>query len=92
MLSAASALGTLNIGAGERKRAVDILRYACCQAGGFGCFEVCVVQLFAEPVVGLFTDSATSDGADVIRGHRLEICGFSREITMIDQGFILNTI
>lgn len=67
MLSAVSALGTLNIGAGERKRAVDTLRYACFLAVGFGCFAVCVVQLFAEPVVGLFTDSANSEGADVIR-------------------------
>lgn len=62
MLSAVSALGALNIGAGERKRAVDTLRYACFIAVGFGCFAVCAVQLFAEPVVGLFTDSATSEG------------------------------
>lgn len=67
MLSTVSALGAQNIGAGKPKRAVDTLRYAAFLAAGFGCIAAVAVQLLAEPVVSLFTDAATLEGAEVVR-------------------------
>lgn len=67
MLSTVSALGAQNIGANKPKRAVDTLCYAAFLAAGFGCIVAVVIQFWAEPVVSLFTDTATADGAEVVR-------------------------
>lgn len=67
MLSTVSALGAQNIGAGKPERAKLTLRYAACIAICFGACMVILMQFAAEPVVSLFTDSAQSDGAEVIR-------------------------
>ena len=65
MLSAVSALEAQSVGAGKEDRARQILRCAICIAVGFGLCAAAVTQVFAEPVVGLFTDP--QDGAAVIR-------------------------
>ena len=67
MLSTVSALGAQNIGANKPKRAVDTLRYAAFLAAGFGCVVAVVIQFWAEPVVSLFTDATTAEGAEVVR-------------------------
>ena len=67
MLSTVSALGAQNIGAGKPERARLTLRYAAFVAICFGTCMVILMQFAAEPVVSLFTDSAQSDGAEVIR-------------------------
>ena len=67
MLSTVSALGAQNIGAGKPERARLTLRYAAFIAVCFGTCMVILMQFAAEPVVSLFTDSAQSDGAEVIR-------------------------
>ena len=66
MLSAVSALGAQNIGAGKPERAVATLRYAVITAAGFGLAVAAVMQFVSEPVVSLFTDSSDPDGAAVI--------------------------
>lgn len=66
MLSTVSALGAQNIGAGKPKRAMAALGYAAALAGAFGMAAAAAVQLTAEPLVALFTDSARADGAQVI--------------------------
>ena len=67
MLSAVSALGAQNIGANKPKRAVATLRYAAMLAVGFGIVVAITMQFIAEPVVSLFTDANTEEGAEVIR-------------------------
>ena len=67
MLSTVSALGAQNIGAGKPERARLTMRYAAFIAICFGACMVILMQFAAEPVVSLFTDSAQSDGAEVIR-------------------------
>lgn len=67
MLSTVSALGAQNIGAGKPERAVATLRYAAFLAAGFGCVVAVLMQIWAEPVVSLFTDTSTSAGAEVVR-------------------------
>ena len=67
MLSAVSALGAQNIGAGKSERAIQTLRYAILLAVGFGVLSSIVIQFAAEPIVSLFTDRSTEGGADVIR-------------------------
>ena len=67
MLSAVSALGAQNVGAGKGKRARQILRCAILIAVGFGLCAAAVMQFADEPVVGLFTDASGAEGADVIR-------------------------
>lgn len=66
MLSTVSALGAQNIGANKPQRAVDTLRYAAFLATSFGCVVALAMQFFAEPVVSLFTDGATTEGAKVV--------------------------
>lgn len=66
MLSAVSALGAQNIGAGKQKRATDTLRYATMLAVGFGIAVALTVQVIAEPLVSLFTDVSTEEGAEVV--------------------------
>ncbi len=67
MLSAVSALGAQNIGAGKPERAVQTLRYAVLVAVSFGVLVTALIQLTAEPVVALFTDRNGSGGEEVIR-------------------------
>lgn len=67
MLSTVSALGAQNIGAKKPERAVATLRYAALLAAGFGCVVAVAMQIFAKPVVALFTDGTTAEGAEVIR-------------------------
>lgn len=67
MLSTVSALGAQNIGAGKTKRATDTLRYAAALAVAFGCVVAVIIQFTAEPVVALFTDATTAEGAEVVR-------------------------
>ena len=67
MLSTVSALGAQNIGAGKQERAMATLRYAVLIAVGFGILVTIIIQFTAGPIVSLFTDGNTSDGADVIR-------------------------
>lgn len=67
MLSAVSALGAQNIGAGKPERAVKTLKYAVMITVGFGIIAVAAVQLTAEQLVSLFTDANAAGGADVIR-------------------------
>ena len=64
LLSTVSALGAQNIGAHKPERAVATLRYAIVIAVGFGIIVSGLVQVIAEPVVGLFT----TDGAVQIAG------------------------
>ena len=65
--STVSALGAQNIGAGKPERARATLRYALLIAVCFGGAVILTMQLFAEPVVSLFTDNTTADGAAVVR-------------------------
>ena len=67
MLSTVSALGAQNIGAGKQERAIATLRYAVLIAVGFGIVVTIAIQFTAGPIVSLFTDGNTADGADVIR-------------------------
>ena len=67
MLSTVSALGAQNIGADKPERAIATLRYAVLIAVGFGVLVSVVIQFTAGPIVSLFTDGNTADGADVIR-------------------------
>ena len=67
MLSAVSALGAQNIGAGKPERATRTLRYAVMLAAGFGMLAAVTIQFTAEPIVALFTDQSTADGAAVVR-------------------------
>lgn len=66
LLSAVSALGAQNIGAGRPERAAATLRYAVMIAVGFGLIAAAVAQLAAEPIVALFTDGSAADGARVV--------------------------
>lgn len=67
MLSTVSALGAQNIGANKPKRAVATLRYAAILAVGFGIVVAVTMQFIAEPVVSLFTDVNTVEGAEVVK-------------------------
>lgn len=67
MLSTVSALGAQNIGAKKPERAVMTLRYAVMIAVGFGIIVSVLIQFTAEPIVALFTDQSTSNGAQVVR-------------------------
>lgn len=66
MLSTVSALGAQNIGAHKTDRALQTLRYSVIIAVSFGIFAALVIQFIAEPIVALFTDKNTTDGAEVI--------------------------
>ena len=66
MLSAVSVLGAQNLGAGKPARAVQTLRYAASAAAGFGVLVALAVQFTAEPIVSLFTDRTTAEGAAVV--------------------------
>ena len=67
MLSTVSALGAQNIGAGKAERAKLTLRYAALIAVCFGTVTAITIQFIAEPVVALFTNASTQDGAETVR-------------------------
>ncbi len=67
MLSTVSALGAQNIGAGKAERAKLTLRYTALIAVCFGTVIAITIQFIAEPVVALFTNAATQDGAETVR-------------------------
>ena len=67
MLSAVSALGAQNLGAGKPERARLTLRYAAFVAVGFGVAVSVIMQFAAEPVIALFTDPSSAGGAEVVR-------------------------
>ena len=67
MLSTVSALGAQNIGAEKPERAIQTLRYAVLLSVGFGVIASVAIQFAAEPIVALFTDRGTADGAEVVR-------------------------
>lgn len=67
MLSATSALGAQNIGAGKPARARQTLGFAVLIAAGFGIFVAVLFQFCAQGAVSLFTDAGKEGGAAVIR-------------------------
>lgn len=71
MLSTVSALSAQNLGAGRADRAREILRYAAMIAVSWGVLIVILMQLRAESVVALFTDSSvvTVMGGQYLRGY-----------------------
>ena len=71
MLSTVSALGAQNIGAGKPARAKKTLLCAISLACGFGAVVAVLVQLIAEPMVGLFTPdpAVAAAGGQYLRGY-----------------------
>ena len=71
MLSTVSTLAAQNIGAGRHDRAKQTLRYAIMLSVSFGALSVFVMQLAAEPFVGLFsTDTEVIRlGGQYMRGY-----------------------
>lgn len=71
MLSAVSALGAQNLGAGKPERAKQTLFWAIGLACGFGVVTVVAVQFLAEALVGLFTpdQAAVLAGGQYLRGY-----------------------
>ena len=67
MLSTVSALGAQNIGAKKPERAIQTLQYAIMIAVSFGILASVTIQFTAEPIVAMFTDQTTADGAEVVR-------------------------
>ena len=76
MLSTVSALGAQNIGAGKPERALQTLRYAILIAAGFGILVSILIQFTAEPIVALFTDPGTAEGAAVVRAGGQYLRGY----------------
>ena len=62
MLSAVSALGAQNIGAGKPERAKKTLLYAVAIAAGFGLIAAGITQFFTSQIIDIFEDNK-----DVIR-------------------------
>ncbi len=71
LLSAVSALSAQNIGAGRHTRARLTLRYAIVLATAWGFFVSVVMQLTAEPFIGIFADNArvVELGGQYMRGY-----------------------
>ena len=71
MLSAVSALGAQNLGAGKPERAKQTLFWTIGLACGFGAVTVVAVQFLAEALVGLFTpdQAAVLAGGQYLRGY-----------------------
>lgn len=71
MLSAVSALGAQDLGAGKPERAKQTLFWAIGLACGFGAVTVVAVQFLAEALVGLFTpdQAAVLAGGQYLRGY-----------------------
>lgn len=78
MLSAVSALGAQNIGAGKPERAQKTLRYAVIITLSFGMAMVVVCQAAAEILVSLFTpnQAVALAGGQYLRGYILD-CFFA---------------
>lgn len=71
MLSAVSAIGAQNIGAGDYGRAKQTMWYAIGIAVGFGIIVSVLFQFIAEPVVGLFTpdEGVIAAGGQYMHGY-----------------------
>lgn len=71
MLSTVSTLAAQNIGAGRHDRAKHTLRYAIMLSVSFGALSVLVMQLAAEPFIGLFSSDAEVIrlGSQYMRGY-----------------------
>lgn len=71
MLSAVSALGAQDLGAGKPERAKQTLFWTIGLACGFGAVTVVAVQFLAEALVGLFTpdQAAVLAGGQYLRGY-----------------------
>lgn len=71
MLQTVSALCAQNIGAGKHERARLTLRYAAAIAVAWGICAVAIMQLEAEPFIGLFADSTqvVQLGGQYMRGY-----------------------
>ncbi len=71
MLSAVSAIGAQNIGAGYYGRAKQTMWYAIGIAVGFGVIVSVLFQFIAEPVVGLFTpdEGVIAAGGQYMHGY-----------------------
>lgn len=71
MLSTVSALSAQNIGAGKHDRAKLTLRYATTICVLYGFLIVAIMQLFAEPFIGLFSTDAevVHMGGQYMRGY-----------------------
>ncbi len=67
MLSAVSAIGAQNIGAGKPERARQTLGYAILIAAGVGLVLAIWIQFTAQSIVALFTQDAA--GGDYLRGY-----------------------
>lgn len=80
MLSAISAIGAQNIGAGKPERAISTLKYGILIAAGFGLVCALILQFVSAPVVSLFTDASTADGAEVVRLGGQYLKGYAWDI------------
>ena len=71
MLSAVSAIGAQNIGAGDYGRAKQTMWYAIGIAVGFGVIVSALFQFIADPVVGLFTpdEGVIAAGGQYMHGY-----------------------
>lgn len=71
MLSTVSALSAQYIGAKRHDYALKTLKYALILSVSFGTLSVILMQLFAEPVVALFTKNTTAIimGGQYMRGY-----------------------
>ncbi len=71
MLSTVSALSSQYIGANNPRAARATLRYAILAVVGFGILSASTMLIFAEDVVGLFTDDAVATvmGGQYMRGY-----------------------
>ena len=61
MLATVSALSSQNLGAGKPERAAQTLKYAAMIATGYGIAVVLVIELVAEPLLGLFLKSGEAE-------------------------------
>lgn len=71
MLSTVSTLSAQNIGAGRHDRAKQTLKYALMITCTFAAVSIIIMQLAAEPFIGLFTDDAAviRMGAEYMHGY-----------------------
>ena len=79
MLSAVSAIGAQNIGAGKPERARQTLGYAILIAAGVGLVLAIWIQFTAQSIVALFTQDAAvaAAGGDYLRACSLASAGIS---------------
>lgn len=74
MMSTVSALAAQNIGAGKYDRAKQVLKYALLITETYGVIVVILTQIFAVPMVGLFTkDAAVAlSGSGYLRSYSFD--------------------